>query len=280
LELPGGQSLVVEPDGLSEATLRASGAGWPQEELSLGPTPTLTLENATENERLLILERMVWTDQATTAAEVITLQRFRDLFSREILRPGQEVSVGSLAVVFTDLRGSTRLYREIGDAPAFGRVMSHFDVLRQAIAAEDGALVKTIGDAVMAVFRSPLAALRAVLGAQHALASPSGGERPLHLKAGIHYGPSIAVTLNDRLDYFGATVNIAARLVGLSSGDDVVVSAAVRDDPEVADWLSLTNGSLSVEPIQATLKGFDAERFDLWRVRPLPTAASQTEHEG
>ena len=279
LELPGGHSLVVGPDGLSEATLRASGAGWPQEELSLGPTPTLTLENATESERLLILERMVWTDQATMAAEVIALQRFRDLFSREMLRPGQEVSVGSLAVVFTDLRGSTRLYREIGDAPAFGRVMSHFDVLRQAIAAEDGALVKTIGDAVMAVFRSPLAALRAILAARQALASSSQAAPPLCLKAGIHYGPCIAVTLNDQLDYFGATVNIAARLVGLSAGEDVVVSAAVRDDPEVADWLTLTKRSLIVEPIEATLKGFDAERFNLWRVRPLLTAASQRQRE-
>jgi class 3 adenylate cyclase len=280
LELPGGHSLVVGPDGLSEATLRASGAGWPQEELSLGPTPTLTLENATESERLLILERMVWTDQATMAAEVIALQRFRDLFSREMLRPGQEVSVGSLAVVFTDLRGSTRLYREIGDAPAFGRVMSHFDVLRQAIAAEDGALVKTIGDAVMAVFRSPLAALRAILAARQALAASSQAAPPLCLKAGIHYGPCIAVTLNDQLDYFGATVNIAARLVGLSAGEDVVVSAAVRDDPEVADWLTLTKRSLIVEPIEATLKGFDAERFNLWRVRPLLTAASQRQREG
>ena len=279
LELPGGHSLVVGPDGLTEATLRASGAGWPQEELSLGPTPTLTLENATESERLLILERMVWTDQATMAAEVIALQRFRDLFSREMLRPGQEVSVGSLAVVFTDLRGSTRLYREIGDAPAFGRVMSHFDVLRQAIATEDGALVKTIGDAVMAVFRSPLAALRAILAARQALAASSQAAPPLCLKAGIHYGPCIAVTLNDQLDYFGATVNIAARLVGLSAGEDVVVSAAVRDDPEVADWLTLTKRSLIVEPIEATLKGFDAERFNLWRVRPLLTAASQRQRE-
>ncbi len=87
---------------------------------------------------------------------------------------------------------------ELGDAPAFGRVMSHFDVLREVIAEEDGALVKTIGDAVMAVFRRPVAALRAILKAQQALASPPEGVRPLLLKAGIHVGPCIAVTLNDR----------------------------------------------------------------------------------
>ncbi len=274
-DLPGGQSLAVGSDGLSEVTLRASAAGWPHGELRLSPTPTLTLENATASQHLFILERMAWTDQATTAAEVIALQRFRDLFAREILRPGQQMSVGSLAVVFTDLRGSTRLYREIGDAPAFGRVMDHFDLLRQAIAAEEGALVKTIGDAVMAVFHAPVAALRAVLSAQEALASFSGAGSPLCLKAGIHYGPSIAVTLNERLDYFGATVNIAARLVGLSTGEDVIISTAVRDDPEVADWLHVSKGSLKAERIEATLKGFDAERFDLWRVMPVAPTLSR-----
>ncbi len=58
-------------------------------------------------------------------------------------------------MLFTDLKSSTQLYREIGDATAFGRVMNHFDVVKKLIAEEDGALVKTIGDAVMAVFRRP-----------------------------------------------------------------------------------------------------------------------------
>jgi len=173
---------------------------------------------------------------------------------------------GSLAVLFTDLRGSTRLYREIGDAVAFGHVMNHFDVLREAIAAAGGALVKTIGDAVMAVFLRPVSAMRAMLRAQQLLASPPEGKQPLRLKVGIHYGPCIAVTLNDRLDYFGSTVNIAARLEGLSSGMDVVISDAVRTDPEVADLLTQPDNDLVVEPFESTLKGFEQERFELWRV--------------
>ena len=92
---------------------------------------------------------MAWTDQAATAAEVTSLQTFRDLFSREILRPGESISVGSLTILFTDLRDSTILYRQVGDAPAFGRVLDHFIVLREAITAEDGAVIKTIGDEVM-----------------------------------------------------------------------------------------------------------------------------------
>jgi class 3 adenylate cyclase len=138
------------------------------------------------------------------------------------------------------------------------------DILRSAIAEEGGALVKTIGDAVTAVFRRPVASLRAVLAAQAELAVPGSGVRPLRLKAGIHSGPCIAVTLNDRLDYFGSTVN-AARIVSLSSGGDLVVSGAVREDPEVAQLIA--SGGLDAEPIEAELRGFENARFVLWRLR-------------
>lgn len=267
LELPGGLAIRVGPDGAAEAAVAAAASGWPRGELALAPVVRLALENATDGEQLLILERMAWSDQAATAAEVIVLQLFRDLFASEALRPRERISVGSLAVVFTDLTGSTRLYREIGDAPAFGRVMSHFDVLKEVVAREGGSIVKTMGDAIMAVFGRPAAALHAMLAAQATLASPGGATPPLGLKVGIHAGPCIAVTLNERLDYFGSVVNMAARLEGFSTGADVVVSAAVRNDPEVAELLAREETSAAAERFEATLKGFDAERFELWRVR-------------
>src|SRR5947209_8190778 len=183
-ELAGGQYLQAADDGAKEVTLKASDDGWTNEELHLTTKPKLLLENATNKEQWFVIERMAWSDQAATAAEVTALQVFRDLFSNEALRPGEQISVGTLTVLFTDLRGSTQLYREIGDAPAFGCVMNHFDVLRDAISEEDGALVKTIGDAVMAVFRRPAGALRAFLRAQQVLASPLEGMRPLILKVG------------------------------------------------------------------------------------------------
>ncbi len=227
---------------------------------------TLNLENASDAEQLFILERLSWSDQAATAAEVTALQIFRDLFSSEALRPGDQISVGTLTVLFTDLRNSTRLYRDIGDATAFGRVMNHFDVLKRAIAEADGALVKTIGDAVMGVFRNPASALTAMLQAQEELAAPPEGTAPLTLKAGIHIGPCIAVTLNERLDYFGSTVNMAARLEGLSTGNDVVISAAVYNDPEVRELLNAPEQDLEAAPFVIELKGFDQEQFDLWRI--------------
>jgi class 3 adenylate cyclase len=195
---------------------------------------------------------------------VTALQIFRDLFSTEALRPGEQISVGTLTVLFTDLRHSTRLYREIGDATAFGRVMNHFDVLKKIIAERNGAIVKTIGDAVMAVFRDPANALTAMLEAQKSLANPPENVMPLELKAGLHTGPCIAVTLNDRLDYFGSTVNLASRLESLSCGSDVIISRAVFEDPKVAELLG--SGHYAATPFETSLKGFEEEQSQLWRV--------------
>jgi class 3 adenylate cyclase len=226
----------------------------------------LKLENKTDEEQLFIIERMKWNDQAATAAEVTALQVFRDLFSNEALRQGELISVGTLTVLFTDLKGSTKLYRDIGDAPAFGRVMRHFDVLRSCIAEKNGAVVKTIGDAVMAVFKRPADALKAIFKAQELLAHPTDGSLPLRLKVGIHTGHAIAVTLNERLDYFGGTINMAARLEGISSGEDVIISSSVYSDPEVK---KIIESEFLAESFTMQLKGFDEEDFELYRVRPL-----------
>jgi class 3 adenylate cyclase len=274
LELGGEQAVNVAKEGSGSAKVKLNPQGWSEDPLSLLTQSTLDIENDTDAEQLFILERLQWSEQAATAAEVTVLQTFRDLFSNEALRPGEQISVGTITVLFTDLRDSTRLYREIGDAPAFGRVMSHFDVLKKAIADEGGALVKTIGDAVMAVFREPASALRAMLTAQQTLASPLSGSAPLTLKAGMHMGPCIAVTLNERLDYFGSTVNMAARLESLSNGNDVVVSREVFNDPEVRELLEATESNLQATSFVKSLKGFEQERFELWRVGRRELAAA------
>ena len=264
LELRGAQDLTVTPEGETSAHVTLSDDGWNQQPLRLRERFSLSLNNETDVEQLLILERMEWSDQATTAAEVTSLQMFRDLFATEALRPGEQISVGTLTILFTDLRHSTQLYREIGDATAFGRVMSHFDVVKKSIAEHDGAIVKTIGDAVMGVFRSAADGLRAMVEVQEILATPPDGSMPLTLKAGLNTGPCIAVTLNDRLDYFGSTVNMAARLECLSSGSDVIISRSVYEDAKVQEVIK--SEGLTAEEFDMSLKGFDDERFELWRV--------------
>lgn len=267
LSLPGAQLFQTSSDG-SRVISFAPQQSWADAVRLVRPECTLVLSNPSDRRRLMIVERTAWSDFALTAAEVTALQQFRDLFASEALRPGETINVGTMTVLFTDLLDSTRMYREIGDAPAFGRVLNHFDVLRDALQNEQGALIKTIGDAVMAVFRSPAAALRTVFRAQDLLAELPDGIAPGSLKAGVHFGPCIAVTLNERLDYFGSTVNIAARLGALSAGGDIVISETVASDPEVQAVLS--EPDIGTTRFQTSVKGFEEEALQLVRVFRLP----------
>jgi class 3 adenylate cyclase len=264
--VPGAVQAHVAGGAAGAAELALAEQGWTTAELAVEPHVRLALHNRSDRAQLIVLERTAWNDQATTAADLSTVQLFRDLFAGEALRPGERLGIQNLAVLFTDLRGSTQLYREIGDAPAFGRVLAHFDLLRAAVDEHQGALVKTIGDSIMAAFLDPGAGVRAalaILRAMHDL-NAQQPDRPLSLKLGLHAGPAIAVTLNERLDYFGTTVNLASRMEGQAHGDDLILSAAVLRDPGVQQALAET--PTRVEPFSALLKGFVGEEFELYRV--------------
>ena len=138
LGLDGHTIWHATPRGDGDVTVLAEGETLVVQDQSVDLQPVIHLHNHTTTEQLFIVERSSWSNQAVTAAEVIVLQRFRDLFSQEALRPGEQIFVGTQTIVFTDLRGSTQMYRTIGDAPAFGIVMDHFTVLRQAIDEEGG----------------------------------------------------------------------------------------------------------------------------------------------
>ncbi len=262
--LRGSQILLATKDGEANLDIRAREIGWPLDVTRLNLMPRLNLINETNQVQTFQLVRTAWSDQAATAADVTTLQTFRDLFSTEVLRPGEEISVGSVTLMFTDLRGSTKLYREIGDAPAFGRVREHFVILERAVSAEGGSIVKTMGDAIMAVFRKPTSALRAIWNVQKELSQR--GEPALTIKVGIHHGPCIVVNLNDRLDYFGSTVNIAARLPNFSMGGEVIISELIRNDPEVVEFLEKNAKPNSLTRFQSEIRGYD-QSLDLWRIK-------------
>ncbi len=228
---------------------------------------TLTMINTTTQRQVFSLSQTEWSDQACTAAEITSLQAFRDLFSSEALRPGESINVSSLTIMFTDLKGSTALYQAIGDAAAFRQVMDHFNILRDGVSRHHGALIKTIGDAIMAVFSDPANAVAASLDILADIEAYNAGRAdvdPLILKLGVHRGTCIAVTLNERLDYFGTVVNIAARLEGQSHGDDVVISDMVAADPAVARLIDVQQ--VKNEPFSATLKGFANTSFMLRRL--------------
>jgi class 3 adenylate cyclase len=169
-----------------------------------------------------------------TAKRLLTNQVFRDLYGTDTIDANQRLKITSLTFLFTDLKGSTELYERVGDLAAFDLVRAHFRVLNEIVAAEAGAIVKTIGDAVMATFPTPDRALAAALRMREAMRALNDGRgrEELLLKIGIHEGPCLAVVLNDRQDYFGTTVNVAARVQALADSRAILATRAVVADPQ------------------------------------------------
>ncbi|MBG9386615.1 adenylate/guanylate cyclase domain-containing protein [Caenimonas aquaedulcis] len=175
-----------------------------------------------------------------TARTLLTNQTFRDLYRADMLAMDQRLKITSLTFVFTDLKASTELYERVGDLAAYELVKAHFGVLNEVVARESGAVVKTIGDAVMASFPTPDRGIAAVLGMREAMKAlnASRHSEDLTLKIGIHEGPCLAVTLNDRLDYFGQTVNIAARVQGLAQSHAIFATEPVVRHADAARLLA------------------------------------------
>jgi len=242
LELPPGRYRLRSPQSTETV------------ELTLPLAEPLTLDNGFPFPRLFRLESLTWREVAATAAEVTTLGEFRRHFGSEVLAPGMELDVRQLVVLFTDLKGSTKLYAQQGDAPSYARVRAHFAQLTELIEAHQGAVVKTIGDAVMAVFSDPADALRAALAIQRVPGA-------LTIKLGLHAGPALAVGANGQLDYFGHTVNVAARIQQESEGGDIVLTEALA-----TCHAALLRG-IPQQDFTATLRG-TGETLTLRRLRP------------
>ncbi|MBI3912529.1 MAG: adenylate/guanylate cyclase domain-containing protein [Armatimonadetes bacterium] len=269
LQVPRAAELAVLPRVAGErATLRINRETITADTCDLSAHRRLSLEfvNDADREVQVRLETEAWTDRGASAALVTSLQEFRDLFSSEVLSPGVELAIRNLTLMFSDLRGSTRLYDAAGDAPAYALVRDHFQFMAARIGRYRGAVVKTMGDAVLAVFLQPVDAIRAAAEIQQDIRSlrPSDpGLPPLVLKLGAHCGPCIAVNANDRLDYFGTTVNVAQRVQDQSEGGDLVVTDRMLADPEVAR--ALGEAGARVERYEARLRGLEAG-FVLYRV--------------
>jgi len=190
-----------------------------------------------------------------TAKRLLTNQVFRDIYRTETLDVDQRLKITSLTFLFTDLKSSTALYDRVGDLAAYDLVKAHFRVLNEVVAAEAGAVVKTIGDAVMATFPTPDRALAAALRMRDAMRTLNAGRDSdeIVLKIGIHEGPCLVVTLNDRLDYFGQTVNIAARVQGLAQSRSIYATEPVVRHPDASRLLG--SAGLTPVPQRASLRG-------------------------
>jgi class 3 adenylate cyclase len=223
--------------------------------ITAAPAATLVIDNPGDKELHAKIERTTWADQAATARVVVTMPGFRRDFSQDVLRPGMALKVARVGLFFSDLTGSTQLYTDAGDATAFKLVHDHFDMVIGLIEKSRGTLVKTIGDAVMAAFADDLDALIASVAILHAFEDfrrESLDRERTHIKLGVYGGACYVVTANNVLDYFGQTVNIAARLQSEAKGGELVVTAELAERALVAKAIPET---CVQERYQARLKG-------------------------
>ncbi|MBL4684569.1 MAG: SRPBCC family protein [Nannocystaceae bacterium] len=184
----------------------------------------------------VLLERAGWAADAALGSVVASMAEFVDLFATEAPAAGLELSIGRLTLLFSDLTGSTALYSRIGDARAFAVVQEHFSIVEALVNRHGGALVKTMGDAVMATFASLPDAVAAALDAVKETEARHS-DLDIGVKLGVHEGPCLAVRANERLDFFGTTVNVAARLQAQARAGELVLHQAVANRPELAKLL-------------------------------------------
>ena len=208
-----------------------------------------------------------------TATRMLSNQTFRDLYRTATFDPGQRFKITKLTILFTDLMGSTALYDRVGDLAAFDLVRSHFGALLTAVSSEGGAVVKTIGDAVMATFSTPERALRAAMRMRAAMReiNESRGSNDLALNIGLHEGPCLAVMLDDRQDYFGQTVNVASRVQGLADPSAVLATKPIVESSEVTRLVR--DAGYRTTARQLSLRGV-SEAFDVYEVREREEAAA------
>jgi class 3 adenylate cyclase len=171
----------------------------------------------------------------------------------------QRFKITNLTFLFTDLKGSTELYDRLGDLAAFDLIREHFRALNSIVSQSSGAVVKTIGDAIMAAFPSPAQGITAALNMRHAMAdlNEKHGRENIILKIGVHTGSCLAVMLNERQDYFGQTVNVASRVQNLASTNVILTTADVVEDTETRRLIE--QRSVARRGSTANLRGIGSE---------------------
>ena len=263
LFLRGGLSAAIEVRAEGTAAEAATALRFDDERVTpayvtVAPGARLEVENLGTSARHGKLEILEYATAAATVHQVSVIPEFRRLCSKELLKSGTPLKVANVVLLFSDLTGSTALYSEIGDAAAFRVVDDHFDVLRKAIEAEGGTIIKTMGDAVMASFLDFSGAVRATSRAMDDFAvwqkALPLGDR-IGLKLGLHSGPCYVITANGMLDYFGQTVNVAARLQGLAASGECTLT---RDSFDSVPEALRAGFSVDRTTPAARLKGVDA----------------------
>jgi class 3 adenylate cyclase len=190
-------------------------------------------------------------DESSTVVEAMLAFLSEDESARGDRAESKVANASVRTILFTDLESSTALTQAVGDAKAQDVLHGHNDVVRAALAAHEGEEVKHTGDGIMASFTSAVSAVEAAQQIQRDLA---GGE--VRVRIGLNAGEPI----HEEGDYFGGSVQLAARVCDRAEPGQVLVSNVVRE---------LCTGKMFqfADQGEATLKGFP-EPVRLFAVEP------------
>lgn len=222
-----------------------------------GSAGLVILKDEPELRKQIFTSPQVSFDTYFTGKDLLNNQTFRDNFKIEALPIDLNIKASNISIVFTDLKGSTELYERTGDFKAYSLVQQHFDILKKIVDKNSGAVVKTIGDAIMASFSHNADALKACSQMVQAIedmnreTSKEGNE--VSIKVGLHEGNALAVNANERIDYFGQTVNIAARVQGLAAGGEIWITEDIYENQGCRDILEEQGYAITKQ--SAYLKG-------------------------
>lgn len=222
----------------------------------------LQVENQFDSQQIVRIERTIPRDDVVTAARASALPRFRELFPGEVLDAGRLVSADGVTLLTATIDSIDVLYSELGDSEAFRLVEQHLADVEATVRSHRGEIVKVIGETAVASFHDVRQAVRAALELRDA--AQGDDQHPLATPAiGVHRGPALVTTANNRLDYFGATARQATALPALA-GPGVALTEPVLADPAVAELLRELGERGEIETISLPGKpGQIIQRFPL-----------------
>ncbi len=206
----------------------------------------------------IMIEQLDFNRGPLIVSDLILYNEFQKMIPSESLVTDFPIEMGSKALLFTDVVGSTELYYKLGDTKAFQQVRESFLLIGEVTKRNEGVLVKTIGDATMFAFSSGEAALRTAIEIQEA-----NKDRALKLRVSLHYGPCLSVGTQEGQDFFGDTVNICAKIQSEAQAGQVVFEESLCQEISPRFWQSLEP---QLEKVPLKLKGESSRSFLLYRL--------------
>lgn len=211
LRVRAGAPKTMATFALSSLSAPAVGGPW------LLPTgrQQVVITNDTDRSQLVRVERSTPRDDVVTAARMMSSSLFRRLLPDQVLADGTLMRVAAVTLLVVVPRV---------DKPTLEDLYDFFRAVDEVITGHGGTVVRLHGDGVLTSFHDPVAAVRTATALSTML--------PMPVAAAIHRAPAGAVSLNERLDYFGRGVQELLRSVERATAGELLISAAVGRDIE------------------------------------------------